>query len=96
MRQTFQELKKLPVETESGFYLGKVVDLVLDIETESVIQLVVKQGVFLREEVLISRAQIVAITVEKIIVEDTVRPIEDDGGKALSVDTEPVAMSEVE
>ena len=38
MQITFSQLKKLPVETQSGVYLGKVVDAILSVEDNSIFQ----------------------------------------------------------
>ena len=62
-------LTHLPVITESGSKLGKVVDLNLDIEEHSVKSYIVRNNVF-SKTLLIKPTQIVSITKEHIVVDD--------------------------
>jgi sporulation protein YlmC with PRC-barrel domain len=73
MRITFKKLKSLPVQTESGVNLGKVVDLEFDLETQSINNLVVVSGWF-GDKLLINFNQIKKVTDSKIIVSDTLTP----------------------
>ena len=71
MRIKFDQLKDLPVVTQSGIELGKVRDLTLDVENHLIIKYIVKQGLF-KNDLLIAPVQVVSITDEKIIVADNV------------------------
>ncbi|MEK7189049.1 MAG: PRC-barrel domain-containing protein [Patescibacteria group bacterium] len=66
----------LPVETQSGVRLGKVESVVVEIETQSVYQYQVKPGgishLFGKASLLVHRDQVLAITKEKMTVEDSV------------------------
>ena len=66
-------LNGLKVETKKGSKLGKIIDYVVDTETFTVIQLVVKRPAvkaFLDPELIIPRKQIVEVNDYKIIVKD--------------------------
>ncbi len=69
-----KNLINLRVETESGDYLGKVYDFLIDTETYEILKYYIKGGSFLNKvfpkELIIDRLQIVAITKEKMIVND--------------------------
>lgn len=65
----FSQLKNLPVVTENGTALGHVADIEMDIENYLMTNLLVKRGL-IGKHLLISRSQIISITLEKIIVED--------------------------
>ncbi len=63
----------LKVETKKGTKLGKVVDYVVDTDTFSILQLVVKRPVvkaIIDPELVISRKEIVEVNDYKIIVKD--------------------------
>lgn len=68
MRLTLSQLKKLAVETKSGFALGKVKDIVLETDGQTILQYEV--GNYFGKKYLISREQVVGIDEEKIIVDD--------------------------
>ncbi len=72
MRIPYSQLKKLPVETRSGTVLGRVSDVVLDVEVQHIVQYEVKQSRLSTKKYVINREQVVSITAEKIIVEDAV------------------------
>lgn len=69
----FKQLKRLPVETESGQRMGAISDVILDIDSHNVRQYEVKSGGLQRvfeKELLISPSQIISISKDKIIVMD--------------------------
>ena len=66
-----QTLIRLPVFTRSGEKLGHIIDIEIDVESNQVRKYFVG-GRFQKDVYLIAPAQIVEITQEKIIVEDTV------------------------
>jgi len=69
----FKQLKNLPVETQSGQNIGKVLDIIIDIESQAVRQYIIKpsgiQNIF-DKELLVNQSQIASITKNKIIVMD--------------------------
>lgn len=70
-----KDLINLPVVTQSNQPLGKVAGLVLDADSQSIYQYRVKPsglGGFFSHELLIHRDQVVAVTADKMIVEDLV------------------------
>jgi len=66
----------LPVVTQSNTRLGKVRDIHIDIENQNIYQYSVItrdiSHIFNKEELLIHRDQVLSITKEKMIVEDSV------------------------
>lgn len=72
MRITFSQLKKLPVETQSGVYLGKVVDAVLAVEDNLILQYKVRSHKIVGRTFLIDNSQVVMVTADRIIVQDAV------------------------
>lgn len=65
----WNQLKKIPVYTQSGFYLGKVSGLEIDLESHIIRAYFVRKNII--ESVLsISREQVISITAEKLTVED--------------------------
>ena len=71
MRLTFKQLKKMTVETLSGATLGRVHDIIFDTEGQNIIQYMVKAGTLSKEELLISRDQVVRFEEKKMTVYDT-------------------------
>lgn len=84
MRISYSQLKKLSVETKSGKSLGHVVDVVVDIDSQSIVQYEVTPSMLSTKTYLVGQAQIVSITSEKMIVDDTILDQEQDE-RALSV-----------
>ncbi len=74
MQITFSQLKKLPVYTQSGIYLGKVVDAVLEVDSNLVFQYKVQSHKVVGRTFLINVSQVRSITTEKIIVDDASVP----------------------
>jgi len=70
MRITLKQLRKLSVETQSGQDLGAIKDIVFDIDSQMVAQYEV--GAMLGDHILFSREQVLSISAEKMIVEDSV------------------------
>jgi len=64
------ELKNVPVVTENETSLGHVADIEIDVENYLITNLVVKRGL-LGKNLLINRSQIISITAQKVIVEDS-------------------------
>jgi len=74
-----KEIINLPVYTESGYYLGKVVKVKVDPQTGSPLQYFVKSKNFLRNlfrgSLIIHETQVVSISREKMVVRDTLKKI---------------------
>ncbi|MEA3272567.1 MAG: PRC-barrel domain-containing protein [Patescibacteria group bacterium] len=62
----------LPVETENGQKLGKVIDFDLDIESHIIKSYSVEGGFLGSKKLIISRSQVVLIGNEKMVVKDGV------------------------
>lgn len=72
---SISQLKNLLVYTQSGFKLGRVVDLEIDADSQSIIHYVVRRGQLLgrfQKFLLIHRGQVISISRERMIVEDSV------------------------
>ncbi|HLD61248.1 MAG TPA: PRC-barrel domain-containing protein [Patescibacteria group bacterium] len=67
-----QSLLHLPVFTKSGTNLGKVHDLKIDVDTHAIKQYIVESGLIAKHHYLIGPAQVIEITEEKIVVDDTI------------------------
>ena len=69
MKNNYKTIRELPVVTEGGEKLGKVVDLEVDGEAFSVDKFVVSSGKLIgKREYLIGAEQIVRITENEIVV----------------------------
>lgn len=72
---TTELLFQLPVETQDGTTLGHVVELEIDVDSQSILRYKVRPkgiaGILTQKELLISRGQIVSITKERILVDST-------------------------
>lgn len=94
MRITLTDVKKKRVETQSGVYIGKVTDVILDIEQYSVVQFKVQHG-FKRQTLLIHPGQIKRIEEKRIIVIDAVmKELEAETESPIPAKAEQVAMRE--
>ena len=96
MRIEYSQLKKLKVETVSGTVLGYVNDIIIDVNTHSILQYKVKSSVLRTKEYLIHKNQVVSIKEDKVVVEDNVEKEAKKvnagvGGRAKA---EPIAMRE--
>ncbi len=71
---TVSQIKKLPVVTVSGKKLGRVNEVFVDPESQSIMQYQVKPHRLLSLDLplLIHRSQVVSITVDRLLVEDNV------------------------
>ncbi|MBI3115614.1 MAG: PRC-barrel domain-containing protein [Candidatus Kerfeldbacteria bacterium] len=92
MRITLNQLHNLPVETQSGEHLGRVVDVELDADRHEVVSYYVKTksllpGLF-EQLLIVDRRQVVSITPEKLVVEDAVSR---DAERGSVVEPEPNA-----
>ncbi len=73
MRMAWDQLKNLPVVTQSGVTLGHVVGFVFDPESHAIVQYEVRHGLPLsRKVLLVATSQVVGITAERMTVEDSV------------------------
>ncbi len=96
MRFSLKQLKRLPVETQSGMVLGRVFDLILEAESQSIVQYIVKPSFFSAQIYAVHRDQVLSMNNEKIMVEDNVEKISEKKQSKLSREPEPVAMTEIE
>ncbi|MBT4120516.1 MAG: hypothetical protein HOA57_03030 [Candidatus Magasanikbacteria bacterium] len=74
MRFDFLQLKKMIVETESGLRLGKVFNMIIDTEGQSVLQYEVG-NYFNKKQYLVSRDQVVKFEDRRMVVEDNVKKV---------------------
>jgi len=76
MNLTKKILIGLPVYTQSDQHLGKVADFELDPTTQLIVRYHVKGGdlikELLRSELIVSREQVIAISPQRMVVEDAV------------------------
>lgn len=72
---TSKKLIGLAVFTESGIRLGKVADLEIDIEAQTILRYVIKGrlGGIMAKELIVSVSEVVSISNEKMIVRDGVQ-----------------------
>lgn len=99
MRIEHTQLIKKQVETKSGKELGKISDVVYDIDTYTIVQFVVSSGLLKSHHYRIHTNQIIAIQKEKIIVDDTRTPItaeEKEGSFPGPTEATPATFSQVE
>lgn len=78
---TIKRLLQLPVQTQSGQDLGRVVDAMIHAESHRIIKYEVAPSSLLRgllpsQPLTIDARQVIQITEEKMIVEDSVQPAE--------------------
>jgi len=70
-----QEIINLPVFTQSGENLGRVVDFEVSSDTHQIEKYIVRSGLMaggiLQKDLLISPTQVISMTNEKMEVEDT-------------------------
>ena len=95
---TSKKLIGLEVFTEAGSYLGKVSDLEIDIDTHAVLRYIVKSrlGGIMPKELIIGVAEVISISLEKMIVRDTVTrelAARKKGSGAMEPETGGIAMS---
>ena len=79
MKINQQQLINLPVITEAGHQLGVVEDFNIDTDSQSILEYLIKPDNLIAElinsELIISRGQVVAITQNKIIVNDNITQV---------------------
>ncbi|MDZ4221380.1 MAG: PRC-barrel domain-containing protein [Patescibacteria group bacterium] len=95
MLLNIRDIIDLPVETPSGQALGKVEAVMVEVETQSLYQYQVKHGglahLFDKAGLLVHRDQVLSISKEKMIVEDSVyRAAEAESAKALIKNKPPL------
>lgn len=73
----FSKLKNLPVFTRSGIKLGQIADIEIDLDSQSIIRYVVRRGMVSRQTLMIHRSQVICITGEKMVVEDSVAKVDE-------------------
>ncbi|PIS04840.1 MAG: hypothetical protein COT81_04250 [Candidatus Buchananbacteria bacterium CG10_big_fil_rev_8_21_14_0_10_42_9] len=69
-----QDLVNLPVETQSGESLGHINHFEIDPATQEVVKYYVKAGLIKnlwKDQLVIDRSQVISISKEKMVVEDT-------------------------
>ncbi|MDP2685211.1 MAG: PRC-barrel domain-containing protein [bacterium] len=75
MTLTKQDIINLPVYTQSNQHLGKVVDFEISTHTHTIEKYIVRNlaivGGILKRDLLIAPSQVISITKEKMIVDDT-------------------------
>ncbi|MFA6525119.1 MAG: PRC-barrel domain-containing protein [Patescibacteria group bacterium] len=76
MKISSKKLIHLPVFTDSGDELGKISELIINIDTHDVEQYIIKSSNLIEEffskELLVSNSQVISISKEKMIVEDSI------------------------
>ena len=97
MRMTLVQLKRLSIETVSGIVLGRVQDIVCELDGQLIVQYLVASSRWSRRVYTISRDQVVRFEPKKMIVDDnTVRAADAEKRRAQVAEPEPVAMREEE
>ena len=90
MRLDLKQLKQLSVETESGQKLGKIYDVVFELEGQIIAQYLVR-SLLHTKDYLISRDQVVRSEEKRIVVTDSVAK-----ESVLSVEDPPPIRASVE
>src|SRR6056297_3535169 len=74
MKISSQQLIDLPVETESGQHLGVIESFNIEIDSQSVLEYTIKPVNkildLIKNDLIVSRGQVVAIKTDKMIVDD--------------------------
>lgn len=91
---THAQLSKLPVQTESGKELGRIHDVMYDIDGFGIVQIMVTGGMIKRSEYTIHIEQIVQITAAHIVVRDAVLGAISERTKPLPQGASPAMMRE--
>ncbi len=96
-----RQLRNLPVETRSGQHLGRLVDVELDVETQTIVTFIVRPGrlaqQLTRSELRIHRSQVVSLSPERLVVEDAAGQAASEPRRArpgLAKDVAPVIPAE--
>ncbi len=97
MRLSDQQIIGLPVYTQSDEHLGKVSQIILNIDTGQLVQIeVVSSSIikFFAKNLLVSKDQIISITEDKVVVEDSVKKtIEAQEAKGRQVISEAIGSA---
>lgn len=93
---THRQIASCTVITASGTTLGKVTDMVYDVDAYTVVQFVVTTGLLKTHEYRIHPHQILSITEKEITVEDTVVPLRGSEDTAIPTGASPAMMRETE
>ncbi|MFA6272480.1 MAG: PRC-barrel domain-containing protein [Patescibacteria group bacterium] len=76
MKISSKKLLHLSVFTNSGEELGKISELIINVDTHEVEQYIIRSSNLIEEffskELLINKSQVISISKEKMIVEDSV------------------------
>ncbi|MBI2990351.1 MAG: PRC-barrel domain-containing protein [Candidatus Magasanikbacteria bacterium] len=96
MRVSLAQLKRLQVRTQSGIYLGKVRDFVVDSSDHSIVQYIVRSRRLASREYLIHRNQVLSISETQITVEDSLAASRQVTEEKSPNRAEPVSITEVE
>lgn len=76
MKVLGKDLHHLPVETQSGQKLGRIVDFEVDVESHLILTYLVRpsrlSNPLVQSELRIDRAQVVALTPERMVVQDSI------------------------
>ena len=67
-----RKLLRLPVYTESGTKLGKIYDCEIDAETHAILRYIIKANFLSAANFLVQTSQVVAITTDRVVVEDMI------------------------
>lgn len=75
-----KQLLDLSVYTKSGQHLGRVVDFLYEPSSQTIIQYTVRNTDILNtllphREFLVSEKQVIAVTAERMVVDDTLTPV---------------------
>jgi uncharacterized protein YrrD len=93
MRITLKQLKNLSVETASGAELGKIHDLVIDIDGQMIVQYEIHSSRLGGKVYLVNREQVVSISETKMVVSDSSATLDNETSKnPLSISPKPIAM----
>ncbi len=96
MRLLHSQLTKLMVRTESGTELGRVHDVMYDIDSHAVSQYVVTSGILRQTTLEVAPQQVLSITMTEMIVEDTLTPIENEAEQTMPIGANPALLAESE
>lgn len=102
MKISSQKIINLPVETVGGHQLGWVESFVVDIDSQSILEYIVKSSSLVQKivtnKLVISRGQVVDINEEKLIVDDLVMGEKEKTKKKIAKQkvAQGAAMKEVE
>jgi sporulation protein YlmC with PRC-barrel domain len=74
MRYRDSQLVGVPVHTQSGRHVGRLIGFIVESDTHEIIQYAVKKSgtieLLIPKELLVNRSQVVSLSEEKMVVED--------------------------